>query len=383
VIALTLAGLVPAYFLKIPCTTHEWDGYQYRRSCYNDIYALYSFRGLAEGDFPYIDTDLEYPVGTGLFMGAASAIVGNGRSFFDVNAVGLGAFALAGTAALWSLSSDRRRLLAWAAAPSMILYAFHNWDLIAVGLMTLAVYAFYRHADRAAGVLAGMGAAAKLFPGLLVIPFFLTRRADGNSTAWRSPLWAVAAFAAVNLPILILSPDGWWFPWSFQGTRFPNFENVWYFVYRHAGSLASSAFWFGPYTRIVSALSGGLFLVASLVLVRAEARRPRVRPLVLAFGMLCLFLLTSKVFSPQYALWLLPFFVLLDIPLAGMGAFFATDAAVWFGISAYFLAVQHGSGDPDVRLTFVEIAVFARYAVIAWLLYWSRRARELVSTVSP
>lgn len=378
-IALTLAGLIPAYWLKAACTDHEWDGYQYRRSCYNDIYALYSFRGLAEGRFPYIDADLEYPVATGLFMGAISEVAENGRTFFQTNAWGLGVFAVAGTAALWAMSSDRRRLFAWALAPSMVLYAFHNWDLLAVGLMALSLYAFWRRSDRLAGAFAGLGAAAKLFPGLLVIPFFLARRTEPGSKPLRAPLGAVAAFAAVNLPILVLSPGGWWYPWKFHGSRFPNFENFWYFLYRHSASLATSDFWFGPYTRIVSVLSGAIFVVACALLMRSEMRRDRVRPLVLGFGMICLFLLTSKVFSPQYALWLLPFFVLLDIPVVGMGAFFVTDAAVWFSISAYFLAVQHGAGDPDIRLTIVEVAVFARYAVIGWLLYLSRRGRELVA----
>lgn len=367
-----------AYLLKIPCTEHTWDGYQYRRSCYNDIFALYFFRGLSDGRFPYFDADLEYPVVTGLFMGATSELVHDGRSFFQANAVGLAAFGFAGAVGLAAMASRTRRLALWALAPSMILYAFHNWDLIAVGLSVMAMYAFSRGADRTAGALSGLGAAAKLFPGLLVIAFVLKRRKDQGRIPWRIGAWAAGVFAAVNLPILIASPRGWWYQWQFHSTRFPNFENVWYFIYRHTAGMASASFWQDVYPRLTSVASALLFVAASAMLARAEYRRERVRPYVLAFGVLCLFLLTSKVFSPQYALWLLPFFVLLDIPAIGIGAFFVADAAVWFGISAYFLAVQHSGADPELRLSITEIAVFVRYAVIAWLVARSRGSAELV-----
>ena len=91
-----------------------------------------------------------------------------------------------------------------------------------------------------------------------------------------------------------------------------------------------------------------------------------------------MFLLTAKVFSPQYALWLLPFFALLRLPLWSYVAFVVTDAAVWISISAYFTAVQYASGDPAFRLNVTEVTVWLRYGVLLILLVLSRRTEEAV-----
>ena len=71
---------------------------------------------------------------------------------------------LAAAAALAAMALEPRRVLLYAVGPAMILYAFHNWDLLAVGLATLAMYAYIRRADGWAGLLLGLGAATKLYP---------------------------------------------------------------------------------------------------------------------------------------------------------------------------------------------------------------------------
>ena len=53
-----------------------------------------------------------------------------------------------------------------------------------------------------------------------------------------------------------------------------------------------------------------------LVWMRKQRREPNFARWSLAFPMLVLFLLSNKVYSPQYGLWLLPFFALgaVDLP---------------------------------------------------------------------
>ena len=48
-------------------------------------------------------------------------------------------------------------------------------------------------------------------------------------------------------------------------------------------------------------------------------------------AMLCVYLLLNKVHSPQYVLWLLPFFVLLRIRAGWILAYFVADAATLIG----------------------------------------------------
>jgi uncharacterized membrane protein len=366
-----------------------WDGIQYRRSCYNDVIPLYGGRGLDHKRFPYIHStersrtagqDLEYPVGTGLYVGTVAKTVDTPTGFFNADAVGLALMGIGAALALAAMALEPRRVLLYAIGPAMILYAFHNWDLLAVGMATLAMYAYWRGADAWAGLLLGLGAATKLYPAFLLPAFALSSWRRDNRPPWRMVATFLLGAAALNLPVMLANFQGWKYPWDFQSARTANFETSWYMVARHLGP--EHAGWFTD-SSFVNTFSGGLFVAISAVLIAVEARRERVRPFALGFGILIAFLLTAKVFSPQYALWLLPFFAVLRLPWWSYAAFALTDAAVWFGVSAFFLAYQVGAGDPGPRLTLLEIAVWARYGALLILLILSRDADELVLTREP
>lgn len=391
----TLFSLGMGFWIKDRCTTHVWDGYQYRTSCYNDIYALYSFRGLDQGRFPYVggdgddepppgerfdlDGDLEYPVGTGLFIGGIAQVVDGSQAFFRANAVGLAVAGLATTIMLWVLALDKRRVLFFALGTPVVLYAFHNWDLLAVALMVGGLLAFRARGDAIAGGLLGLGTATKLFPGAIAPGLALVRWRERG----RPPIGMIIAgaigFLVVNLPILAINVDGWLFPWRFQSTRFPNFETSWYMIFRHGsgGGATAGSFWFSTYPELTGWLSGALFLAGLSWLLLVERRRERMRPYALSFGAMLIFLLTAKVYSPQFALWLLPFFALVRIPWYGFVAFIVTDAAVWAAVSAFFLAFDTPA--QGSRLLLLEVAVWVRYGVLLWLLWLSRRADENVA----
>ena len=387
------------------CTEHQWDGFQYRHSCYNDIYALYFFRDLqpsATGKhparFPYIDStaasrlqqhDIEYPVGTGLYMGAVAKETSTPTAYFNATAVGL---AIAGIVAVWATAltaADQSRALYVALAPTILLYAFLNWDLLAVATTALAFLALQRKRTVAAGVALGVGASTKLYPGFLLPVFMIAvwrRRSDPSRRGAAAFLretrgllgGAIVSAAVMNVPILFANPRGWWYPWSFQSDRFPNFETVWYMVYRHLGRYASQTFWFDPhgYPRYLNLATGGAFLLFAGWLVSAEMRREHFRIANAAFGVLALWLMTAKVFSPQYMLWLLPFFALIEIPWYGFVAFVVSDLGVWATIAWYLLALQYQPGAAPARLNYLEVAVFARYLMLGWLLWMSRRSAE-------
>lgn len=348
---------------------------------------LYFGRGLEQKRFPYIDSteqtraagqDLEYPAGTGLYVGTVAKTVDTPAGFFNANAVGLALMGLAATLALLAIALDPRRVLLYAIGPAMILYAFHNWDLLAVGLATLAMYAYWRGADGWAGLLLGLGAATKLYPAFLLPAFALGAWRRGQRPPWGMLATFVLGAAALNLPVMLRNFDGWQYPWDFQSKRTANFETSWYMLYRHLGGS-----WFSN-SNFVNLVSGGAFVLISAVLLALEARRERVRPFALGFGILVAFLLTAKVFSPQYSLWLLPLFAVLSMPWWSYAAFAITDAAAWFAVSYFFLAAQFHGADPawqgtiNDRLQLLELAVWARYAVLLVLLVLSRRADELV-----
>lgn len=361
-----------------------WDGFQFRHSCYTDVLPLYSARGLYAQRFPYVDStaesraqgqDLEYPVGTGLYLGTVAKTTTTPNSFFNANAVGLALMGLATTLALAAMALNPRRVLLFAIGPAVVLYAFHNWDLLAVGLTALALYAFWRDDESWAGFLLGVGAATKLFPAFLLPALLLAVWKNRKRVPWAMGLTFLIGVAVLNVPVMLANFEGWKYAWEFQADRTANFETSWFMLYRHLAPEHGSWFFDSSY---VNMLSGGLFVIGAGVLLALEARRAVVRPYALGFGILVWFLVTAKVYSPQYSLWLLPFFVLLRLPWWSYLAFAVTDAAVWFSVSAYFLP-----GDTAQKLTILDVAVWIRYAVLLVLLVLSRVTTELVRDAEP
>jgi uncharacterized membrane protein len=389
-------ALLIGYNLKDLCTRHVWDGYQYRTLCYNDVFSLYTFRGLHAQPFPYIhgdglfeneknpdgsqveQGDLEYPVLTGVLIGVVAEVTHDGATFFRVTSAILAVFALLSVALVWRMVRVQWRLFFFAVAPSLVLYAFHNWDLLAVFLMCGGLVAFHRRADGLAGIWLGLGAAAKVFPGLIVPALVLARRRETGKITGRMIGAAAVSFVAVNLPFAIINRTGWWAPWKFQSTRFPNFETSWYNIYRHLASHFGN-FWANTYPGLTSYASAGLFLVGIAWLLRAESKRAQFRPYATSFGILLIWLLTAKVYSPQYALWLLPFFALVEIPWTGFVAFSVTDLAVWVAVTAFFLSFPPtGRGNMGTMASILESMVYVRYAGLILLLWMTRRARDNV-----
>ena len=128
---------------------------------------------------------------------------------------------------------DPRRALWFALAPTLALQAFVNWDLLAVALATAATLAFFRRRDGWAGVLIGLGVAAKLYPGLLLVPF-AAERLRGRQPDRAILLWwsAGAAWLAVNLPFAATGLSGWWEFFRFNGARPADWDSAWYLLCR-------------------------------------------------------------------------------------------------------------------------------------------------------
>ncbi|MFK0289103.1 glycosyltransferase family 87 protein [Streptomyces sp. NPDC090442] len=360
VVALVALGMFALGMVqKLPCYNGGWffgATSQYVHACYSDIPHLYSGRGFADGLIPYFDKlpgdmqYLEYPVLTGLFMEVASwltphggAIQGREQIYWLVNAGML--MVCAAVIAVCVTRTHRRRPwdgLLVALAPAFALTATINWDLLAVALTAAGMLMWSRSRPLATGVLIGLATAAKLYPVLLLGPLLVLCWRAGTWRAYgRTVLGAAVSWLVVNLPVMIAHDasgfhirEGWAKFYTFSQERPIDFGSLWLLLSQRTGNPLENANLYATLLMIV-----GCGALALLTLY--APRRPRFAQL--AFLVVALFILTNKVYSPQYVLWL--------IPLAALARPRWRDFLIWQACEVmYFLGIwmylaYTGNGD--------------------------------------
>ncbi len=373
VASLISAGL--AFWAKEACRAGAWNVgvEQYQAHCYTDIYPLYFSEGLADGKIPYLDHHVEYPVIIGAVMqGAAWAVhaIANpytrGLQYFDVTVALLAVFLVAGVLATAYCAGPARRWTALLVAfsPALILSAFINWDLIAMGLTMLALAAWAARRPALAGVLLGLAVATKFYPIVVFWPLFLLAlRAGRLRTFWTTTGTAAAAWLAVNLPVAIIAPHGWSYFYTFSGTRGADWGGIWYF-FEYMGWPVVGSYSLGT----LNLMSAGAFLVACAgiaVLALAAPRRPRLAQLV--FLMTAAFLLTNKVWSPQYVVWLVPLVVLARPRLLSYAIWQIAEVGYFYAIWAYLITMSIGPSSSGIGAGLYFAAVLARFGTVLLL----------------
>ena len=316
-IAATVLAMVLAFAEKVPCRSGAWnyDAQKYQDFCYTDIYPLYYTEGLSAGKVPYTGHLVEYPVLIGGVMQAVAWLVRNidvairGREFYDFTAILLAACAVAGVLATARAAGPGGRWqgLMVALSPALILNAFVNWDLIAMALTALGLAAWAARRSVWAGVLLGLGVATKFYPLVVLGALLLLCLRAGRLREFAKTFAAAAlAWLAVNLPVMIVALPGWATFYVFSKDRGADWGSILYvyeyFNVREGGSYQISAL------NEISAVTLVAAFAALALLALAASRRPRLPQL--CFLMLAAFLMTNKVWSPQYVIWLVPLAVL-------------------------------------------------------------------------
>ncbi len=358
VVALILAGLLGGALgsiAKAACRAGAWNVgvEQYQAHCYTDIYPLYYIEGLADGRVPYFDHHVEYPVVMGGVMQAAAWVVHStadpgtrGREFYDVTVALLCACLVGGVLATAYCAGRKRRWtgLLVALAPALILGAFINWDLIAMALSMAALAAWAARRPVVAGLLLGLAVATKFYPVICLVPLFvLCLRAGRLREFWLTTGSAVAAWLVVNLPVAIAAPSGWAYFYIFNAKRGADWGSIWYFFQTEHWPVVG-----GFSLSSINLTSAAVFLVACAgvaALALAAPRRPRLPQLI--FLLTAAFLLTNKVWSPQYVVWLVPLVVLARPRLGGYLLWQAAEVAYFYAIWGYLIFVIKGPQFPD------------------------------------
>jgi glycosyl transferase family 87 len=374
-----LLGALLAFLEKVPCRAGAWNSYakQFQDACYTDIYPLYYNEGLSAGKVPYTGHHVEYPVLIGGAMQAVAWLVHpiadpytRGREFFDVTVILLVICAVAGVVATAYAAGPSRR---WAAllvalAPALVLSAFVNWDLIAMALAAVAIAAWAGRRTVIAGVLAGLAVATKFYPLVFFGPLLLLcLRAGRMRDFWVTVSSAAAAWLVVNVPVIIVAPSGWATFYQFSRTRPADWGSIWY-VFEHFGVPVLGDTKIGT-LNLLSAASLVIGCVAIAVLALAAPRRPRLGQL--CFLVLAVFLMTNKVWSPQYVIWLVPFAVLARPRFWPYALWQLAEVGYFFGIWGYLIFVSRNGavipGYNGISTGWYFATLAARFLTVALL----------------
>lgn len=398
----------------------NWDNQRaYYELCYSDTVPLYSAELLNQGKFPYksswVETDgsgtpqtrydgkpavryMEYPVLTGVYQYVSMAlaktytalsklaplpVVAEVVVFFDVAAFGL---ALAWLATVWATAGLSGRRV-WdaalvAASPLLIFQIFTNFDALATGFAMAGLLAWARRKPVLAGVLIGLGAAAKLYPLLFLGPMLMLGLRTGRlGTLARTAVATALTWAVVNLPVLLLFPRGWSEFFRLNARRGDDMDSIYNVVKSFTGWRGFDpklGFWEPP--TVLNGVVAVLFLsccVAIAYLALTAPRRPRLAQLL--FLVVAAFLLTNKVWSPQFSLWLVPLAVLALPHRRVLLAWMTIDAVVWVP-RMYFLYGNPNRSLPEQFFTTTvllrDLAVVALCALVVRQIY--RPAEDLV-----
>ena len=313
------------------CASTGWQSPdQYVHACYSDIPALYGERGLDKGVWAYSSgTDsVEYPVIQGAVMWFTAKVIPRGiNNYFYGSALLLALLFIFISFITFKIKPEFGYLLPL--APAAVASLYINWDLWAIAMMMLAIYWFDRKAEVASAIALGIAISTKFLPIFLLIPIaIIFFRQEKIAKFLKYAAIAVATFALINLPVALTTPVGWWRFYDLNLNRGSDWGSVWYSLSNLGLDLTHQNY--------LSVLCLAIGLTA-LVIFLLQLRTPPTLAHTAIFVMIIV-MAVSKVYSPQYVLWLTPLAVIALIDRRDLTVFW-----FWQGAEViYHLAIwQH------------------------------------------
>jgi hypothetical protein len=274
---------------------------QYVHACYSDLPALFEARGLSTNEWPFAsdDNSVEYPVITAMVMYVTSFAANSPVSYFNINIFFLILLFIATVLVVRKIRPEFAYLVP--VAPAMIASLFINWDLWAIATMMLAIYWFDRKQFLYSALLLGVSISTKFLPIFLLIPIvFIFWRENKIKEVIKYIAITFGIWLAINLPFAVTTPTGWWRFYKLNLDRGPDWGSFWLALQQLGINLTN-----------LNYLSILLLLIAltSIAILLFELKYTPSRASV-AFFVIASVMLASKVYSPQYVLWLTPLAVI-------------------------------------------------------------------------
>jgi uncharacterized membrane protein len=330
------------------------DGGLFRAARFRDVHVYQGYaEKLLHGALPYRDVFVEYPPGAfAVFLPPTAFGAGHYNAAFKALMALCGALTIVLVAlVLAELGASRRRIgvavallaLAPIALGPISLNTYDAWPAL---LTVLALWLLLRRHDLPAFAVLGLAVSAKVYP-LVLVPlaaWLVWRHAGARRTAIALGVLVVVA-AAVVAPFAAYAPHGVFESFRSQATRGLQVESF-------GASLLLVLDRLGLYDAEVvrttgvagrnlaggaaDAVAAGLLVLEAVAVATVWGLYARARDarelLPAAFAAAVAgFLAFTKVFSPQYLVWLLPLVVAAGGPVAvALAAVAVVLAQVWF-----------------------------------------------------
>lgn len=303
IVALAILTALFSYLKFSPCENNNWSApNQYVKACYSDLPALFSSRAFGSGQWAFAggEAAVEYPALQGLIMWAGAQISGDTPiSYFRVNAALIGILFIFSALILYRIRPELSYL--YAIAPTGVAALYINWDIWAIISMLLAIYWFDRKREYLSALALALSIATKFFPIILLLPIaiiYLRRQEIRQMIAYIAI--TIGIFVAINIPFALTTPEGWWRFYQLNLNREADWGSLWYALSIFGLDLADI-----NYLSIIALL----IVISAVAIFLLQTRET----LPLAESALYIFIgvmAVSKVYSPQYVLWLAPLVIL-------------------------------------------------------------------------
>ena len=298
---------------------------------------------IVAGQVPYRDVFIEYPPFAIVFFTLPRVIGASFRWYYVWYQVLIVAADLAVLVSLYA--ARERSTVPWRVlTPYTALLlavgpiALQQYDLFPAALTMLAVLSFAQRRDAAAWVLLALGAMTKVYPALLAPVFLMLADGPVATRIRRAALVFGATCIVVLLPLLIVAPSSLERMIAFHSERGIHLDSVYATIAFAARALGLTFVgvavtyrsWniTGPAADMLTRVATPVLavaLVASYTVVRRHASRlgddarRDVRVVATSSALVLLAgLVTSKVLSPQYLIWVLPLLPLAVRPHRGL-----------------------------------------------------------------
>lgn len=278
---------------------------QYVHACYSDLPSLFGDRELNKHKWAYAGTEkaVEYPVITGLVMYATALITPSNSSsatnYFLINAFLIALLFIFMVVLIAHIKPNYWYLLP--VAPAMIASLYINWDLWAITSMLIAIYWFDKEKYKWSALALGISISTKFMPIFLLLPIFLIlwRKNRIREIAQYSGI-VIASWLAINLPVALTTPQGWWRFYDLNLSRGADWGSPWLAFSILGINLANL-----NYLTFLALLAG--LTIITLIFFEFSITPTLAQ---MSFILLAVVMIVSKVYSPQYVLWLTPLAIL-------------------------------------------------------------------------